>query len=515
MSRPPPAHPIPAVALLLLALAGCAAGPDFVRPAPPAQGGYTPGGDPTQTVAGDGRAQRFNAGSAVSREWWKEFASPEIDALVQAGLANSPSVAQAQAVLRQSQQNLRASRGVFYPEVDLGAGFARQQLSPLRQGLNTAPSIFNLYTLSAAVGYVVDLFGGERRQVEGLAAQAEAERAALQATYLSLAGNIVNTAVAEAAYRADIAAMERLIDLQRQQLELVETQAAAGLVGDAAVVTARSQLVASEAALPPLQQRRAAAADLLSILIGRAPADDIPAQPELADIHLPGELPVSLPARLARQRPDILVAEASLHVASAQVGVATAALFPTLTLTGDYGVNNQRLGELHDPNSRFWSVGPTLTLPLFQGGSGVARKAAAVAGYDAALAAYRQTVLTALAQVADTLQALEHDAQVAAARRQALDLAQAQAELVTANRDAGLASDIDWLAARQQVEQARMGLNDATAQRHQDTVALYVALGGGWRSAPCETPADPSGSGTPPCPAPDPAGSASAEEKTP
>lgn len=474
------------LAAFLALLAGCAVGPDFKHPESPKADRYSAAADPTATVSVDGQVQRFATGLEVSPDWWELYDSPELNLLVATGLKNNPTIAAAQATLKQSEQDLRAGQGVFYPEIDLGADFTRQRLSPLRLGGSGPGTIFNLYTSSAAIGYTLDVFGLERRTVEGLAAQVDAQRAAAQATYLSLIGNILNTSIAAAAYRADAETTQRLIALQKEQLAMVEAQAEAGLVQASNIVAVKLQLSANEAVLPAILQRKIAAEDLLATLIGFVPAEAKLPKLALENIQLPVTLPISLPSNLVRQRPDILAAEASLHVASAQVGIATAQLFPTFSLTGNYGSNSQHINSLGDSKSRFWSIGSDITYPLFQGGSALARKEAAQAGYESSLARYRQTVLSAFGQVADTLQALAHDAEVSAARRQALNLAVEQQELVNANHEAGIVGDLEWLIAGQQVETARIAMTDALAQRHQDTVALFVALGGGWWNAQCQ-----------------------------
>jgi NodT family efflux transporter outer membrane factor (OMF) lipoprotein len=467
------------------ALAGCTLGPDFVQPAPPTIAHYSTTADPAATTIVDGEVQQFHSGADVAPEWWRLFKNPDLDSLVATGLKNNQSLAAALATFKQSEADLNAGKGVFFPEVDLGAGFARQRLSPVRQGIAGPATVFNLYTLSTAVSYTLDFFGAERRTVEGLSAQADGQRATVRAAYLSLIGNIINTAIAEAAYRAQAEATERLIDMQRQQLAVVKTQAEAGLVPTSTIVAVTSLLVGNEAILPTLRQRQAAAQTLLATLLGHYPADTKAPQLDLDAISLPIDLPVTLPSDLVRHRPDIRLAEANLHVASAQVGVATAALFPTFTLTGDYGRNNPQWSQLgNSSNSSFWGFGPNIAFPLFQGGSAWYHKKASEAAYDAALANYRQAVLTGIEQVADILQAVVHDAEIAAASRQALDLANQERDLVEANHTAGLVNDLDWLIARQQVETAEITVINAIAQRYQDTVALYVALGGGWWRAP-------------------------------
>jgi NodT family efflux transporter outer membrane factor (OMF) lipoprotein len=476
------------IAVLVLCMTGlssCMWASSFTSPAPPQASRYSIAADPEKTVAVNGQVQSFSTTTIISADWWKIFGSDELNKLVTRGLAHSPSVNAANSILAQSEHELKAGQGVFYPQVDLGASAVRERLSPLRLGVIGTGSIFNLYTLGATISYSMDIFGGEHRVVEGLAAQVDIERANVHASYISLVGNITNTAIADAAYLADIESMENLISLQRQQLSMIEARAEAGLIAASNILTIKSVIANNEAALANVKQRHAATQNLLANLIGALPQDaDLP-KLRLENLHLPETLPISLPSDLVRQRPDIRSAEASLHQASAHIGVANAALFPSFTLTGNYGLNNTSIGKLSNSNSQFWNIGPTVNYPLFTGGSLNARKESAIAGYNASLAKYRQTVLSAFNQIADTLQAISNDAVIAAARQSALESASEQFSLISANHDAGLVSDIDRLIARQQLETARIAMNDAMAQRYQDTVALYVGLGGGWWNAPC------------------------------
>lgn len=468
------------VGTLIMVLCGCTVGPDFVRPSKPAIDHYSVGTDPKVTVPVNGQSQRFNVDAELVQDWWRLFKSSELDSLINTELEKTPTLAAALASLKQSEANLNAGKGVFFPQLETDYSFARQRITSSRLGIEGSATVFNLHTLSGSVSYVLDVFGGERRMVEGLAAQVDGQHALVRATYLSLIGNIINTSIAEAAYRAQVETTERLIALQRQQLDLVETQAKAGLISTSDVLAVRTQLAANEAVLPTIWQRQTAALDLLATLLGNSPAEAKIPKLSLANISLPTDIPVSLPSNLVRQRPDILLAESNLHLASAQVGIATAALFPTFTLSGTYGGESPQFGNLSNPNNRFWSIGPNVTFPVFQGGSGWYQKKAAEAAYEAALAKYRQTVLAGFAQVADTLHALTHDAEIAAARQQTFDLAQETLELMDANHSAGLVADQNSLVARQQMETARIAMIDAVTQRYQDTVALYVALGGGW-----------------------------------
>ena len=464
---------------LLLSLAGCAVGPDFVRPAPPAVEHYTQGVEPTATIPADGKAQQFAKGAPVPADWWRLFNPAKIDAVVNEAIAGNPSLQAAQASLRQSQANLRAGYGVFYPQLDAGFSASRQKSSPAGIGSSSPGSIFNLFTLSATVSYALDVFGGERRAVEGLQAQVDVQRATVQGTYLTLLGNVENTVIAQAAYRDEIMATEQIIGLLKEQIGITETQVRAGIVPYVNVLSLRSQLASFEASLPPLKQNLSHAEHLLATLVGRTPAEWTPPHVDLSDLTLPGELPVTLPSELVRQRPDILVAEARLHSAGTEIGVATAALFPSFTLNGSYGQSSMSMNSLFSGN--FWSLGADVTAPLFHGGTLWFKRKAALEGYQQTLATYRQTVLGAFAQVADILRALEHDAEALQAQSQALESAGEALRLIQANYQAGIVNYLQVLIVNSQYQQAKIGYLQAQAQRLQDTVALFVALGGGWR----------------------------------
>ncbi|HUK02362.1 MAG TPA: efflux transporter outer membrane subunit [Steroidobacteraceae bacterium] len=474
--------------LLACLLAGCAVGPNFVRPEPPAVTHYASGADPTETATAHGAAQRFTAGAAVNADWWRLFDSAKLDAVIAEALAANPGLEAAQASLRQSESNLRAGYGIFYPQAEADAAATRQRFSPLKFGSGTSSSIFNLFTLSASVSYALDVFGGERRMIEGLHAQLDLQRATEQATYLTLISNVVNTVIARAAYRAEIDATDELIELQRQQLKLAGVQVTAGTAPYSNVLSLESQLASTEATVPQLEQRLTQSDDLLATLVGHVPADWSPPDIGLGELTLPAELPVSLPAELVRQRPDVLVAEATAHGASANVGVATAALLPGVTLTGSYSANSTSTGQITAANGRAWDVGAGLTQPLFEGGTLWFRRKAALAQYQQAAALYAQVVLAAFAQVADTLRALEHDAAALRAQDEALAAAKEALHLVQANYEAGLDTYLDVLSADAQYRQALISDLQTVAVRYQDTVALYVALGGGWWTASAGAP---------------------------
>ncbi len=470
-------------AVLLCCILSCAVGPNFERPKPPSIESYTTGTMTTETIPADGKAQNFEQGAKIVSDWWRLFNSPKLDAVVKEAIANNQNLLAAQAGLRQSQNNLRAGYGIFYPQLEAGLGASRQKTSSAAEGGITPSSIFNLFTLSATVSYTLDIFGGERRALESLGAQVDFQHAEVMATYITLSGNVVNAMIAKAGYQEQIKATEQLIDLQREQIKLTEVLAKAGTVPYSNVLSLESQLALYEATLPPLRQNISQTEHLLATLVGRTPAEWVPQQVELADLTLPGDLPITLPSQFVRQRPDILAAEAQLHSASAEIGVATAALFPSFTLNGSYGVASNKTGNLFKSNSNFWNLGANIDAPLFRGGTLWFGRQAELDAYQLSLANYRQVVLSAFAQVADTLRALEHDAELVRAQSHALNTTEETLRLVQANYQAGTANYVQVLLADGQYHQAKIGYLQALAQRYQDTAALFVALGGGWWNA--------------------------------
>ncbi|AOK49241.1 RND transporter [Burkholderia sp. MSMB617WGS] len=461
-------------------VAGCAVGPDFVRPGPPRVDAYVPDAAARTSFTAGGATQTLAPDAPLPDAWWRLFGSREIDAAVDDAFAGSPTLDGAQATLRRSEHELMAGAGVFYPQIDAQAGASRQRNVPLRTGTNLPASIFNLFTLSTTISYALDIWGGERRNVEGLAAQADAQRQALAAARLTLAANVVNTMIARAAYADEVAVTRELIALTDEQIRLTRAQVSAGTSAYSAVLALESARASLDASLPALEQKIGQADDLLATLAGRFPAERTPPTLSLADIALPAQLPQTVPSGLVRRRPDILQAEAALHAASANVGVATAALFPSVTLSASGGFNATQLPSLFAASGKAWSVGASITAPLFHGGALWYQRKAAIDAFDESNAAYRQVVLSAFAQVADTLRALDHDAAGLDAQLRAMDAAREALRLVTIEYETGAAGYLQVLATDQQYRQARLAWVQASAQRLQDTVALYAALGGGW-----------------------------------
>ncbi|MDR3606210.1 MAG: efflux transporter outer membrane subunit [Oligoflexia bacterium] len=465
-------------------LQGCTVGPDFVRPEPPKETQYTHGDEPSKTQSGAGTVQSFEVGAKVPENWWRLFHPSKLDPVVASVLKRNSALQAALASLRQSQQSVFAGEGVFYPQVNAAFGASRERSNPISVGVNVPPSIFNLLTLSGSVSYALDLFGGNRRAVEGLQAQADYQRYTVLATYLTLTGNAMNAVIARAAYQAEIEATQEVVRAEKEQVALTQANVSGGTAAESVLLSLKSQLAATEATLPPLALKFNQTEHLLAVLSGETPVQWTSPQIAFSDIKLPESLPKTLPSELVRQRPDILQSEAQLHAACAQVGVATAALFPSFTLGANAGIANTSAGSLFSTGSSFWSFGADITAPLFRGGTLSAQKQAAVEGFQAALANYRQTVLAGFQQVADALRALEHDAELVRAQSDVLESAEEALALVQANYKAGTAGYLQLLTADTQYFQAKIGFLQGSAQRLQDTVALFIALGGGWWNLP-------------------------------
>ncbi len=428
----------------------------------------------------DGTAQKFDSAAALRDDWWRLFHSDSLDSAIEEALAHNPGLKAAQASLRQSQYSLRSGYGIFFPAVSAQAAATREKFSALQFGQTGPSRIFSLFTLSTSVSYALDVFGGQRRLIESLHADVDLANATEHGTWLTLASNVANAVIARAAYQAEADATHELIDLQRHQVRLAEVQFGAGTVPYSSVLSLRSQLATFEASIPLLEQKIAQSDDLLATLAGHTPAEWSVAPVRLADLTLPADLPVSLPADLIRQRPDILAAEAAAHAASAQIGVATAAMLPSVTLSGDLSTISNRASNLFPASGKGWAAAAGVTAPVFEGGTLWFRRRASIAAYEQASDLYRQTVLASFEQVADALQALDHDASALAAQEDALAYAREALKLTQANYTAGLATYLDLLNADIQLHQAQIGQIESLALRYQDTVALFAALGGGW-----------------------------------
>lgn len=467
-----------------LALSACAVGPDYHRPAPPAAQSYMKEGSPLATASApgaDGHAQNFNAERDIPGQWWTLFRSEPLNGLIDDALKHNPDAAAAQQALRQAMEDVRAQRGQYFPQVSAGVDPTRQKTGKvLASALSSNATIYNLTTAQLSISYVPDLWGANRRQVESLVAQADAQRFQLEATYLTLTSNLVNAAVEEASLRAQIAATQDMIDSQSKVLDTGKKQFALGDVSEGDLAAQEATLEQTRASLPPLQKQLAQQRDLLATLSGRTPDQDVSASFSLDSLQLPQDLPLTLPARLVEQRPDVRMADAQLHAACAQVGVAFAARLPNINITANWGSATDQMHTLFGSGTGFWNIGAAVTAPLLDGGTLKHKQRAAEAAYKEAAEQYRSTVLTALQNVADTLHALQSDAEAMAASARAEQAAAHSFGIAQKQYALGDISMVALLNVQVTYRQAQLNLIQARATRYADTAALFQALGGGW-----------------------------------
>jgi NodT family efflux transporter outer membrane factor (OMF) lipoprotein len=466
-------------------LAGCAVGPDFQPPDAPAVTGYTPQPLPPETTKADvagGEVQHFVQGLDISGQWWTLFRSEPLNALIDEAFKANPDLQSAQAALRVARENVYAQQGAYYPSVQANFTPSRSKTATgsLSPASATGNPYYSLYTAQLSISYVPDVFGLNRRTVESLEAQAESQRFQLEATYLTLTSNVVAAAVQEALLRGQIAATEEVIRIEADALEILRRQLALGQVARADLAAQEAALAQAQASLPPLQKQLAQQRDLLAALVGRFPSDAPAETFELASLQLPKDLPVSLPSKLVEQRPDIRAAEAQLHSASAQIGVAIANVLPNITLTASGGSAATQMSQLLGPGTSFWAIAASLTQPLFEGGTLLHRTRAARAAFDEAAAQYRSTVITAIQNVADALHAVQSDADALAAALAAERAAETTLNITRRQLELGQVAYLALLNAEQAYQQARINLVQAQAQRYADAAALFQALGGGW-----------------------------------
>jgi NodT family efflux transporter outer membrane factor (OMF) lipoprotein len=470
-----------AAVLLATTAAGCAVGPNFKPPAAPTQTGYLP---PSERAPTAPPAQTVELGAKVTADWWTLFRSPQMDSLVREAIAGSPTLDSARARLAEANETVRSARSALAPQVGFTASEGEEKYSATAFGLAPnifpLPSHFNLFQLGPSASYHVDAFGGVHRQIEAQAALADYQHDQLDAAYLTLTGQTVAEALEVAAARAQLQATVEIVALDRQNLDLVRRSREAGEAPDSDVVLSQSQLAADETLSPPLAQELDVARHALAVLTGRAPSDWSPPDFDLEALTLPQALPVSLPSELVHHRPDIMAAEAQLHAASARIGVATARLYPDITLNAGISASALNAGGLFDSSGLVWSVAAGLTQPIFDGGMRRAERRAALDDFKASAADYRQTVLRAFEDVADILRALDHDEDLLAAQQRALESATESVRLQQINYQDGGTGLLLLVDAQRQYQQARLGYARALAARFEDTARLLMAMGGGW-----------------------------------
>jgi NodT family efflux transporter outer membrane factor (OMF) lipoprotein len=465
---------------LVASLAGCALGPDFVPPAPPAVVGYLPpiGASSPDIVPG----QHLIAGGDIPGRWWEAFRSPHLNDLITCGIERNPGLQAAEAAVRVAQAGAAAQEGALFPLV--GANFNPTRLETPSKTLITnaanGDNIYSLHTGQLTVAYVADVFGGVRRQVETAQAQAELQSFQREGVYITLTSNIALAAIQEASLRAQIAATRRIVALQARLLDILNKQNERGQIAQPDVVTQETAVAQAKLLLPPLERQLAQQRNLIAVLTGRFPGDYVDPSFDLAHFHLPRDLPLSLPANLVRQRPDIRAAEAAVHAANAQVGVAIANRFPQITLTGNVGSTALAFSQLFSPGTAAWLMAGNVAETVFDAGTLRAKQAAAEENWHITVAQYQSTVLAAFENVADALRALQADSRTLGAAIAAEESASRGIDLVRRQVERGQVSLPILLNAEQAYLQTSLARVQAEAARLADTVALFQALGGGW-----------------------------------
>ncbi|HEX2790249.1 MAG TPA: efflux transporter outer membrane subunit, partial [Steroidobacteraceae bacterium] len=375
--------------------ASCAVGPRYHKPEAPANAGYSPAPLSEISAAAEvhgGEAQHLISNRDIPFEWWQLFQSPALNALVERAFRANPTIAAAQATLVQAQELVYAQRGYFFPTIGANYDFERQKIAgnltldnvpgvegngdndqPPVQNLNSSPHthpfFYDLHTAQLTVGFVPDVFGANWRQVESLAAQRDAQRFALEATYITLASNVVAAAIQEASLRAQIEATQQIIAAEEKSLQILRDQFQLGFAMRIDVAAQEAALGQARMLLPPLQKQFEQTRDLIRALVGNLPNQEVPETFELDALQLPPELPLSLPAKIIDQRPDVRAAEAQLHAANAQVGVAVAAMLPQFSITGTLGGTADEFPWIFRTGGPFWTLVGGVTQPIFEGGT--------------------------------------------------------------------------------------------------------------------------------------------------
>jgi NodT family efflux transporter outer membrane factor (OMF) lipoprotein len=420
-------------------------------------------------------------GRDIPGEWWTLFHSKPLNDLIERSLKANPDLKAAQAALLVARENVLAQRGFYYPNVSGSLTVTRARTAEdLSPALNANIQNYSLYTPQVSVSYVPDVFGLNRRTVESLDALAQQARFALIATHITLSSNVAAGAIVEASLRGQINATHELITINTDMLKILREQHARGYASELDVAAQESQLAQVNATLPPLLKQLAQQRDLLAVLAGGFPNQDLTEKFELSNLQLPQELPVSLPSKLVEQRPDVRQAEENFHAASALIGVAIANRIPTITLSADAGSSPDQISKMFSGGNGFWDLTAGITQPIFNAGTLRHRERAAQAAYTQAAEQYRSTVLTAFQNVADTLHALQQDADALQAAAAAKSAASVTLDLSRKQYQSGYASYLALLSAEQAYQQAVMNLVQAQANRYADTAALFQALGGGW-----------------------------------
>ncbi len=458
------------------ALSACSFGPSGEPPVMPSSAHYGAAPQPERTAAAGGVAQHFDIGAEPVPQWWRLYRSDALDALVEEGLRESPTLAATEKALAAAHEQLRAQIGSsLLPIIDAGGQVTRERnLGIPGAGRNTVT--YDVFVGQVDARYTFDLFGAARYANAALGARVNQQALQLAAARRALAANIVGAVINAAALDRQIAITERLVALANEAAGDDERRHALGAVAHAQALASRQNAYAIAATLAGLRQQRAAAAHALAVLIGRTP-DAAPAVPDLASLALPEHVPVVVPSELLRTRPDIRAAEALVKETAAEVGAATAQLFPSLSLTASMGQAGFSWPAAVSGAGAIWSIGAGLSQPIFHGGALRAQRRAAIDNYDAAVSQYKATVLSAFENVADTLAALEHDAQASIAADAAAQTARSSLDETAARRRHGAVPPSAERSAEQGYLSAELDAVRTTTSRFADTAALFQAMG--------------------------------------
>jgi NodT family efflux transporter outer membrane factor (OMF) lipoprotein len=466
---------------LTAALDACAVGPDYTPPPAPEDNGYATTAVELSGPNATEARQRLESGEKISADWWSLFHSKQLDGVLQQAVADNRSLAAAKATLVQAQELVDQAAGQRLPQLNFAGSSVRQRTNGAGSDIDFKGPTYNVLSIGPTLSFALDPFGLLSRQVEQQQALADAQDYQLSAAYLSLTGNAVTQAINIASIRAQIKAIEDIIAHDETNIKSVLTLFNVQEATQIDVQSAQSQLATDRTQLPPLYQQLSQTRHALAVLVGKAPGAWTAPDFDLEEFTLPDKLALSLPSELVHQRPDILVAEARLHSASAAIGVATAQLFPNITLTGGLSQTANMAANLFTSTANIWNIAANLSAPIFNGGTLEAQRQAAKAAFEASLHSYEETVLEAFEQVADLLEALTHDAQSVEYQRRALDSTAASVRLTQKSYAAGEAKLLEVLDAERLYAQARLGYARAAAQRFSDTAQLFVAMGGGWQ----------------------------------
>lgn len=466
--------------LLSIILSSCAVGPDFKQPMVPTVATYTSNSQSDMPKMHD---QQIQKNQPVSATWWYAFGSPKLNQVIQHGIQHSYTLVSMEERLKEAQEMVKAANGGLIPQVGLQASGGHQKYGVALFGASHfSVQPFTYYMLGSNINWTLDIFGKTRRTIEQQQALMDYQQALLNAAFLSLTGNITTTALNIGTINAQIANTQVTIQDDQKNLALVQKAYQLGSATKLTLLTAETQLQNDATLLPPLKQQLSVAQGELTILVGAFPANWQPPQFTLHDFDLPAQLPLSLPSELVRARPDIQAAETLLHAACANVGIATANLYPQINLSANIIQEALSMGGLFDASSNAGGTLAGLTTPLFAGGTLISERRAAIAAYKAAYANYQQVVVQAFVQVGDVLYALKNDEEEVLMQKKAMLTAQASLNLSRLSYSAGSTDFLNIVESERFYNQTRFNYIKAQGQRYQDTAQLYLALGGGMAS---------------------------------